>query len=352
MEDSLDEKLFSKKLRIGKISDILNNNCGSNEIINTKQNLQKFNVERFEEKNKNNNCVKLCDKCNLAINSFTLNDKIIKLLFNQPIQLYSQNNNNSSFINELLINKNICSNCLKMALEEFYFKKKDTLNGNNLEEKDKEIMKIFQVFENMDEEKLNINIRLYHIYKKLINSYAEYIKDNNNNRNDNNYYNIKNHKIIGIDCILNIIDLLNKNISIIKEKNSIKKQFFEEVIKESDSLIKNIKNNYINFQIPNEALKDNIDENLENNNNNFQIPNEALKHNVHENLENYIINSSNKNSSQNLKSEKRSAIIQKNDNIRLRNNQNLFKTKIIKSKKKSKRLKRILKKIRFTINIK
>ena len=124
--------------------------------------------------------------------------------------------------------------------------------------------------------------------------------------------------------------MLNKNISIIKEKNSIKKQFFEEVIKESDSLIKNIKNN----------------------NNNFQIPNEALKHNVHENLENYIINSSNKNSSQNLKSEKRSAIIQKNDNIRLRNNQNLFKTKIIKSKKKSKRLKRILKKIRFTINIK
>ena len=328
MEDSLDEKIFSKKLNIIKISDILNNNFGSNEIINNKQNLQKFNVERFEEKNNNNNYIKLCDKCNLSINSFTLNDKIIKLLFNQPLQLYSQNNNNSSFINEFLINKNICSNCLKMALEEFYFKKKDTLNGNNLEEKDKEIMKIFQTFENMDEEKLNINIRLYHIYKKLINSYAEYIKDNNNNQNDNNYYNIKNHKIIGIDCILNIIDSLNKNISIIKEKNSIKKQFFEEVIKESDSLIKNNKNNNIIFQIPNEALKDNIYENLENNK----------------------INILNKNSSQNLNNEKKSEINQKNENIRLRNNQNLFKTKIIKSKKKSKRFKRILKTIRFTIN--
>ena len=328
MEDSLDEKIFSKKLNIIKISDILNNNFGSKEIINNKQNLQKFNVERFEEKNNNNNYIKLCDKCNLSINSFTLNDKIIKLLFNQPLQLYSQNNNNSSFINEFLINKNICSNCLKMALEEFYFKKKDTLNGNNLEEKDKEIMKIFQTFENMDEEKLNINIRLYHIYKKLINSYAEYIKDNNNNQNDNNYYNIKNHKIIGIDCILNIIDSLNKNISIIKEKNSIKKQFFEEVIKESDSLIKNNKNNNIIFQIPNEALKDNIYENLENNK----------------------INILNKNSSQNLNNEKKSEINQKNENIRLRNNQNLFKTKIIKSKKKSKRFKRILKTIRFTIN--
>ena len=328
MEDSLDEKIFSKKLNIIKISDILNNNFGSNEIINNKQNLQKFNIERFEEKNNNNNYIKLCDKCNLSINSFTLNDKIIKLLFNQPLQLYSQNNNHSSFINEFLINKNICSNCLKMALEEFYFKKKDTLNGNNLEEKDKEIMKIFQTFENMDEEKLNINIRLYHIYKKLINSYAEYIKDNNNNQNDNNYYNIKNHKIIGIDCILNIIDSLNKNISIIKEKNSIKKQFFEEVIKESDSLIKNNKNNNIIFQIPNEALKDNIYENLENNK----------------------INILNKNSSQNLNNEKKSEINQKNENIRLRNNQNLFKTKIIKSKKKSKRFKRILKTIRFTIN--
>ena len=328
MEDSLDEKIFSKKLNIIKISDILNNNFGSKEIINNKQNLQKFNIERFEEKNNNNNYIKLCDKCNLSINSFTLNDKIIKLLFNQPLQLYSQNNNNSSFINEFLINKNICSNCLKMALEEFYFKKKDTLNGNNLEEKDKEIMKIFQTFENMDEEKLNINIRLYHIYKKLINSYAEYIKDNNNNQNDNNYYNIKNHKIIGIDCILNIIDSLNKNISIIKEKNSIKKQFFEEVIKESDSLIKHNKNNNIIFQIPNEALKDNIYENLENNK----------------------INILNKNSSQNLNNEKKSEINQKNENIRLRNNQNLFKTKIIKSKKKSKRFKRILKTIRFTIN--
>ena len=326
MEDSLGDK-FLQKLNNRKINDILTININSNEINNPKQNLQKFNVEKYEDKKNKKNSIKLCDKCNIVINSFNINEKMIKLLLNQPKQFYTLQTNNSSFINEILMNKKLCQNCLKFILEQFYFKEKYINNNYNLDEKEKEIINLFQVFENLDEEKLNINIKLYHIYKKLINSYSEYIKDNNN-KDDKNYYNIKNHKIIGIDCILNIIDLLNKNISILKEKNLIKKQFLEDVIKEKDSLLKEIKNNNLKINI-NEILKTNINENQERN--------IILKENI------------NKTRFSIFNSENKIEIMQKNNNIRFTNNQNLFKTKIIKTKKKIKKLRRISKKIRFII---
>ena len=199
------------------------------QIYNNSKEIQKFNVEKIDEKKITKNNIKLCEKCKLNLNTFTLNEKLIKLLFNLPKQSYiSNNNNNLSFINELLVNPDLCTNCLKIILDDYYFKQ---INNSDIDKREKEILDIVQVFENMDEEKLNINIRLYHIYKKLINSFIEYIKDNNqNDKNENCSINNKNQKIIGIDCMLNIIDLLNKNISLIKEKNIIKKQFFNEVI--------------------------------------------------------------------------------------------------------------------------
>ena len=201
----------------------------------------------------------------------------------------------------------------------------------------------------MEDEKLNINVRLYHSYKKLINSYIEYIKDNNNDINDTNEknkinkdnksidknsFNIKNQKIIGIDCILNIIELLNKNISIIKEKNAIKNKFLEEINNEKNSLLKEIKDNGNSdfyLKMANEIKKDNIQENINNINNKVNI-------NIIPSLNN--ISSDNKNESNLL-------------NKRIQNNShNLFKTKIIRTKKKKKKFKRISRKIKFIIKTK
>ena len=96
----------------------------------------------------------------------------------------------------------------------------------------------------MSEEKLNANLRLYNIYKKLVNSFIDYIGDNNNIFLDNNdSFNIKNEEIIGIDCLLNIIDLFNKNMSLIKEENFIKKKFIKEFLNEKNMLMKQNINN-------------------------------------------------------------------------------------------------------------
>ena len=288
------------------------------QIYNNSKEIQKFNVEKIDEKKIIKNNIKLCEKFKLNLNTFTFNEKLIKLLFNLPKQSYiSNNNNNLSFINELLLNPNLCTNCLKIILDDYYFKQ---INNSDIDKKEKEILDIVQVFENMDEEKLNINIRLYHIYKKLINSFIEYIKDNNqNDKNENCSINNKNQKIIGIDCMLNIIDLLNKNISLIKEKNIIKKQFLNEVINEKNILIKEIQHNKNKF-----SLIKNIKENKD----------DMSK----------IIIGKNDNDIDKNKNEF-SQINNKYSN----NNLNIFKTKIIKTKKKGKKLKRISRKTKFII---
>ena len=355
MNDEINENTnyLEKNICNRKIS---NNSNSSNELnYQAKQNIQKFNVEKFEEKKIYKNNIKLCQKCNVVINSFELNEVFIRLLFNQKKQYFNINfnNDNSSFINQLLLNSNICSNCLKLSLEQYYFKQKisntNYLYNNNLEDTEKGISELFQVLENMEDEKLNINVRLYHSYKKLINSYIEYIKDNNNDINDTNdknkinkdnksidknSFNIKNQKIIGIDCILNIIELLNKNISIIKEKNAIKNKFLEEINNEKNSLLKEIKDNGNSdfyLKMANEIKKDNIQENLSNINNKVNI-------NIIPSLNN--ISNDNKNESNLL-------------NKRIQNNShNLFKTKIIRTKKKKKKFKRISRKIKFIIKTK
>ncbi len=219
----------------------------NDEHLKQKHNLQKFNVEKCNEevninnnfnnnleKKYNNNNIKICEQCKSIVNSFSLNKNIIKLLFNQQNHSFiSQNNSSSnSFINNLLKNPNICSNCLKNFLNNFYFKDNNTNNNkNNITFIENEIIKMIQVLENMNEEKLNNNVKIYHSYKKLINSFIDYIKDNheNNEYNENEYdktnslfFNIKNQELIGVDCMLNIIDLLNKNISLIKEKKQLK----------------------------------------------------------------------------------------------------------------------------------
>ena len=118
--------------------------------------------------------------------------------------------------------KNLCSNCLKACLNEIY-------NKANIQEMEKEIYNLNEICENISEEKLNVNLRLYNIYKKLVNSFIDYIGDNNNIFLDNNDdFNIKNEEIIGIDCLINIIDLFIKNISLIKEENFIIKKLFKE----------------------------------------------------------------------------------------------------------------------------
>ena len=332
MKDNLDENFLQKNL----YTDILLNNNSSKEIKFSQPNINKFNVEKYEQKKFtfNKNTTKFCDRCNNIINSFSLNEKYIRLLFNQQKKPFIFQNIDSSIINELLIKLNLCSNCLKITLDKYYFKQKDLnniyINNTNLDEIDKEMWDLLQVFENLDEEKLNINIRLYHSYKKLINSYIEYIKDNNN-KNEDNSFNIKNFKIIGIDSILNVIDLLNKNISIIKEKNSIKKKFLEEINNEKNDLIKEIKNNNINryyLKTNNEIIRDEVRGNEnKNKDNSFNfIKNDWSKDNKNE--------------------------ISINNNENPKNNQNLFKTKIIKSKKKFKKLKRISRKIKFIVKIK
>ena len=221
MNDDLNENNYFDKNKFNrKISNNSNISDFTNELnYPIKQNIQKFNVEKFEEKKMYKNNINLCQKCCAVINSFTLNEDFIRLLFNQK-NTYFNINNNSSFINQLLLNSNICSNCLKSSLEQYYFKQTNNnyLYNNNLENIEKGISELFQVLESMEDEKLNINLRLYHNYKKLVGSYIEYIKDNNNDINDKNSnnkesknidknsLNIKNQKIIGIDCILNIIE--------------------------------------------------------------------------------------------------------------------------------------------------
>ena len=141
--------------------------------------MQKFNVEKFEEKKIYKNNINLCLKCNVIINSFTFNEDFIRLLFNQKKKYYNFNNNNSSFINinQLILNSNICSNCLKLILEQYYFRQKISNNiylyNNTLEDIEKGISELIQVLKNMEDEKLNINVRLYQCYKKLINSYIK-----------------------------------------------------------------------------------------------------------------------------------------------------------------------------------
>ena len=276
------------------------------QIYNNSKEIQKFNVEKIDEKKITKNNIKLCEKCKLNLNTFTLNEKYIKLLFNLPKQSYiSNNNNNLSFINELLVNPDLCTNCLKIILDDYYFKQ---INNSDIDKKEKEILDIVQVFENMDEEKLNINIRLYHIYKKLINSFIEYIKDNNqNDKNENCSINNKNQKIIGIDCMLNIIDLLNKNISLIKEKNIIKKQFLNEVINEKNILIKEIQHNKNKFNLI-KNIKENKDDMSK-----INIEKKDIEKNENKNEFSQI------------------------NNKYSNNNLNIFKTKIIKAKKKGKK---------------
>ena len=192
------------------------------------QKIQKFNVEKYDNKeisldfleNKSNeNNIKFCSKCKLIINNFLINEKLIKLIFNKNKYFSISKNHKFSLINELLTKSDLCSNCFKLTLYDYYFSYNEKDSTEKIEEK---ILDIFQVFLNIDEEKLNFNIKLYNIFKNSINSFIEYIKDNHNNIIDeNNSINIKNEEIIGIDCFLNIIDLINKNISLIKEKNLI-----------------------------------------------------------------------------------------------------------------------------------
>ena len=329
----------------------------NDEHLNQKHNLQKFNVEKCNEevninnnfnnnleKKYNNNNIKICEQCKSIVNSFSLNKNIIKLLFNQQNHSFILQNNSSSnsFINNLLKNPNICSNCLKNFLNNFYFKDNNTNNNkNNITFIENEIIKMIQVLENMNEEKLNNNVKIYHSYKKLINSFIEYIKDNheNNEYNENEYdktnslfFNIKNQELIGVDCMLNIIDLLNKNISLIKEKNTIKNNFFKEIINEKNMLINDIIKNK-NQKYENSF---NFNFNLDNNN---------------ENIKKIINDSDNENN--NSKNNKLVQLNKKGINTK---KQNLFKTKIIKTKNKNKnkrkRFKRMSHKIKFTIKTK
>jgi len=198
--------------------------------ISQQNNLQKFNVEKFfqqnyvpeyiENKSNNNNINNSCQKCHSTNAIFYLDEKLVKLLFKDSLNI-----------------KKICSNCLKATLNEIY--KKD-----NLREMEKEIYKLSEICENISEEKFNANLRLYNICKKLVKSFIDYIGDNNNFFLENNdSINIKNEEIIGIDCLLNIIDLFNKNISLIKEENSIKKKFIKEFLDKKNFLIeKNLYN--------------------------------------------------------------------------------------------------------------
>ena len=317
MEDNTEKKnlnfnYYNKQLKKMK----------NNDNLNQGQNLQKFNVEKYNEKNSfnfikkkiNNNNNKLCEKCKTIINSFSLNKKFIKLLFNQS-KYSSLLHNNNSFINNLLINPNLCPNCLKNTIDTFYFKES---NINNFENIEKEIINIFQVLENMKEEKLNINANIYHIYKRLINSFIEYIKDNHDGSkyDEINNFNIKNQEIIGVDCMLNIIDLFNKNILLIKEKNVIIDNFCKEIIKEKNLLINEINNN-----------------NKGNNNFSLKSNNEKI---------NEIVNDKIK--------KKNNIFLQ--PKINFKNNQNLFKTELIKTKIKRKKFKRINRKIKFIIKTK
>ena len=285
---------------------------------------QKFNIEKYENRKIVKN-FQFCQKCNSSIKLLFLNEKIIKLLFNQSNNTFISNNDDY-FINEIIKTPNLCQNCFKLFFDEFYFKKKDKIS-NGINKIDSGILEMLQVFEKMDEEKLNINLKLYNTYKKLINSFVYYIKDDLNsykNVFDENAQNIKNQKIIGIDCMLNIIDLLNKNISLIKEKNEVKKLFFEQINKEKNILIKENSNN-MEFNIKNKE-KDNAFENADN-------------LNLFDNKDNnQMIIGENKNINKNLKGI-----------------QNMFKTKIVRKKKKNykgKRIKRTFKKIKFNIIIK
>ena len=348
MNDDLNENNYFDKNKFNrKISNNSNISDCTNELnYPIKQNIQKFNVEKFEEKKMYKNNINLCQKCCVVINSFTFNEDFIRLLFNQK-NTYFNINNNSSFINQLLLNSNICSNCLKSSLEQYYFKQTNNnyLYNNNLENIEKGISELFQVLESMEDEKLNINLRLYHNYKKLVGSYIEYIKDNNNDINDKNSnnkesknidknsLNIKNQKIIGIDCILNIIELLNKNISIIKEKNAIKKKFLEEINNEKNSLIKEIKNegNRQLLEMNDGKEQDKIQENINN-----------IKNTINTNVIPSSINIFKDNKNEDNLFNKR---IQKN-------NLYIFKTKLIRTKRKKKKLKRITRKIKFIIKTK
>ena len=146
--------------------------------INQQNNLQKFNVEKFYKQNystanKINNNNNICQKCHSAHGILHLNEQLIQLLFKDK----------SDFLDSL--NIKICSNCLNGTLNEIY--KKD----NNIGEMEKEINNLNEICENMSEEKLNTNLRLYNIYKKLVNSFIDYIGDNNNIY----YYNIDSFNI-------------------------------------------------------------------------------------------------------------------------------------------------------------
>ena len=111
----------------------------------------------------------------------------------------------------------------------------------------------------------------------------------------------------------------------------IKKKFLEEINNEKNDLIKEIKNNNINryyLKTNNEIIRDEVRGNENKNKvNSFNfIKNDLSKDNKNE--------------------------ISINNNENPKNNQNLFKTKIIKSKKKCKKLKRISRKIKFIVKTK
>lgn len=279
--------------------------------ISQQNNLQKFNVEKFfqqnyvpeyiENKSNNNNINNSCQKCHSTNAIFYLDEKLVKLLFKDSLNI-----------------KKICSNCLKATLNEIY--KKD-----NLREMEKEIYKLSEICENISEEKFNANLRLYNICKKLVKSFIDYIGDNNNFFLENNdSINIKNEEIIGIDCLLNIIDLFNKNISLIKEENSIKKKFIKEFLDKKNFLIeKNINNDELTSESEQKKKSKNIQK--EDHNYNFNNKNKILNSNKVEIL--------NKN-------------IEVIKNYPKRMNK-LFRTKIIKIKKK--KSKRMTKKVKFII---
>jgi len=279
--------------------------------ISQQNNLQKFNVEKFfqqnyvpeyiENKSNNNNINNSCQKCHSTNAIFYLDEKLVKLLFKDSLNI-----------------KKICSNCLKATLNEIY--KKD-----NLREMEKEIYKLSEICENISEEKFNANLRLYNICKKLVKSFIDYIGDNNNFFLENNdSINIKNEEIIGIDCLLNIIDLFNKNISLIKEENSIKKKFIKEFLDKKNFLIeKNINNDELAPESEQKKKSKNIQK--EDHNYNFNNKNKILNSNKVEIL--------NKN-------------IEVIKNYPKRMNK-LFRTKIIKIKKK--KSKRMTKKVKFII---
>lgn len=282
--------------------------------ISQQNNLQKFNIEKFNKQNysteyivnksNNNKSNKICQKCHSVNEIFNLNEKLIQLLFK----------NKNQFLDSLNMKK-ICSNCLKATLNEIY--KKD-----NIYEMEKEIYNLNEVCENLSEEKLNENLRLYNIYKKLVNSFIDYIGDSNNIFLDNNDdFNIKNEEIIGIDCLLNIIDLFNKNISLIKEENTIKKKFIKEFLNEKNMLMKkNINNEAFSPESEKKKRGKTIQKDYNNCNKNENINSNKVI-NLNKNFE-----------------------VIKNDTKRLNK---LFRTKIIKRKKK--RSKRITKKIKFII---